>query len=102
MLKIVAIGDPEFVLGFQLAGITQTVDASKDAEEAFQNVISDKDVGIIITEEKTISRLKDHVRERIEDLVRPVTVVLSTDTSSQDNLRKLIKKSIGVDLWKQD
>jgi len=100
MLKIVALGEQEFILGFQLAGISKTIDASKDTEEVFLKTLEDKDIGIIITEEKTISKLQEHIRERVEGLVRPVTVVLSTDTSSQDNLRKLIKKSIGVDLWK--
>jgi len=99
MFNIVALGGEEFTLGFRLSGIL-AIKATEDVEADFEKLIAKEEIGIIITDEKTMSRLPEHARERIEGLVRPVTVVLSTDAAGQDTLRKKIIKSIGVDLWK--
>ena len=97
--KIVAVGKSEFTLGFRLAGI-ETVEALNPRED-FEKLFAASDVGIIITNEQTMQELPLFFREIVEEKVKPVTVVVSTDAANNEALRKKIKKSIGVDLWSQ-
>jgi vacuolar-type H+-ATPase subunit F/Vma7 len=99
MFELVAIGGSEFALGFRLAGI-KTIE-TENPEEGFRQLIKNPEVGIIITDEKSISKMPEHFRYQLEGIVKPVTVVLSLDTTAQDALRKMIIKSVGVDLWKE-
>lgn len=102
MFKIIALGGSEFTLGFRLAGI-ETVEISeekkKEPQGYFEELFIDEGLGIIITDDKTMGALPEHFRADVEARVKPVTVMLST-AASQETLRKQIKKSIGVDLWK--
>ena len=98
MSEIAALGGSEFILGFQLAGIKQTVEVSQTPEADFKRVMADRNVGIIMTDERTIKKLSERDRVMVESSVKPVIVVLSTEDYSE-GLRKMIKKSIGVDLW---
>lgn len=97
--KIIALGTSEFLLGFRLAGI-HTIEARNPLED-FEKYSADPHVGILITDEQTMQQLPVFYREQVESKVRPVTVVVSTDSASNETLRKQIKKSIGVDLWSQ-
>jgi V/A-type H+/Na+-transporting ATPase subunit F len=98
MYKIVALGKSEFILGFRLAGI-QSVETAADVEADFTQYMENKEVGILITDPETMAAMSIDFREKVEAAVRPVTVVLSTDATGNDALRKKIKKAIGVDLW---
>jgi vacuolar-type H+-ATPase subunit F/Vma7 len=97
MADIVALGTSKFVLGFQLAGIKETI-VVKDAASDFNKFMSRKDVGIILTDDKTIKQLGERERTNIESSVNPVVVVLSTEDYSE-GLRQMIKNSIGVDVY---
>lgn len=99
MPEIAVIGGSEFVLGFQLAGIKKVCE-EETPEKKMLELMKDDGVGIIITDEKTMGRLSEYTREAVEISVKPVTVVVSDEGSSQEGLRKMIKKSIGIDLWK--
>lgn len=96
-MEIRALGKSEFLLGFQLAGI-KTIEA-KNLVEEFTQLCNDPEVGIIITDNGTFQELPEYLREQIEAKVKPVTVVVSTESVAQETLRKKIMKSIGVDLW---
>lgn len=98
MVNLVALGKSEFLLGFRLAGIN-TIEA-KNSEEDFTKLMQNIEIGIIITDEQTMAALPEAFREKIESAVKPVVVVLSTTEAGRETLRKKIKKSIGVDLWK--
>lgn len=95
--KVIALGKPEFTLGFQLAGI-QTREA-KEPKQDMEELLSKEEIGIIITDEKTMNELPAFFREMVEARVKPVTVVVSADATSNETMRKKIKKAIGVDLW---
>ena len=98
MYTVIAFGKPEFLLGFRLAGVA-TLEALGDIRKQFEELIVRDDVGILITDEETINAVPEHFREKLESFVKPVIVVLSLSSTSQETLRKKIKKSIGVDLW---
>ena len=58
-----------------------------------------KEIGIVIVDENIMEGLDKHERLEIEDSVDPVFIPVSTKVE-QDSLKRLIKKSKGVDLWK--
>ena len=98
MADIVALGGSEFILGFQLAGIKETIEVSQDPMDDFRKIMKQENVGIIITDDTTMWKLSDRDKFFIERSVKPVVVVLSTQDYSE-GLRKMIKNSIGVDVY---
>ena len=99
MTKLAAIGGSEFVVGFQLAGIRKTVETDSNIIVQIKNLKEDKEIGVVIIDQKTLEKLDVNDREDIEASIDPVFIPLSTEVS-QHSLKKLIKKSIGVDLLK--
>jgi V/A-type H+-transporting ATPase subunit F len=101
MLEIAVIGGSEFILGFQLAGIRKTIDADDNPEKKVRDMMQDPNVGVLVIDDKTVGRIPERLREDLERSVKPVTVILSLEAVAQDNLRKMIKRSIGIDLWQE-
>ena len=99
MVKTAVLGSNEFIVGFQLAGIKKTIEVSGNPINDIDNLKKEKDVGIVVIEENIMDRLDKHQRIEVEDSVDPVFIPVSTN-AEQDSLKRLIKKSIGVDLWK--
>ena len=99
MVKIAVLGGSEFTVGFQLAGIKDTIESSDNPINDIENLKSRKDIGIVVVDEKILENLEQHQRIEIEDSVDPVFIPVSAK-AEQDSLKRLIKRSIGVDLWK--
>ncbi len=99
MVKIAVAGSNEFVVGFQLAGIRDSIELTSNFYNELKNLKNRKDVGIIVVDEKIMESLEPYQRFEIEASVEPVFIPVSTKVE-QDSLKRLIKKSIGVDLWK--
>ena len=99
MVKIASAGSNEFVVGFQLAGIKDSFELAKEPFNQLKELKSKKDFGIIIVEEKIMENFEQHQRLEIEDSVDPLFIPVS-EKVEQDSLRRLIKRSVGVDLWK--
>ncbi len=92
-MDVVAVGTEEFTLGFELVGI-RTLNYSKPEE--IKTLAKDQ-IGIIIIEQKTMDSFEEYQRKEFEDSIKPLFVVLSTE-ASQENINKLIKRSIGIEL----
>lgn len=99
MVKISVLGSNEFVVGFQLAGIRDVIESSGKPFDDLKKFRERKEIGIVVVDEKIIENLEAHQRMEIEASVDPVFIPVSTKVE-QDSLKRLIKKSIGVDLWK--
>ena len=99
MVKTTVLGSNEFIVGFQLAGIKDTREVSGNPMDDINNLKENKEVGIVVIDESIMESLDKHDREDVEDSVDPVFIPVSTKVE-QDSLKRLIKKSIGVDLWK--
>ncbi len=99
MNTIIALGKSEFILGFRLAGI-HSIEAEHPYDD-FEKYTADPTIGIIITDDETLQQLPPLYRETLEARVRPVIVIVSATATSNEALRKKIKKAIGVDLWNQ-
>jgi len=101
MVKVGVLGGSEFIVGFQLAGIRDTFEATEKPLEDFNTIRKNKDMSVVIVDDKILNKLEEHERLNIEDSIKPVFIPLSTE-SAQEGLRRLIIKSIGIDLWKDD
>lgn len=99
MVKIAVVGSNEFVVGFQLAGIRDVMEVTSNYFNELKNIKNKKELGVVVVDEKIIENLEPHQRLEIEASVDPVFIPISTKVE-QDSLRRLIKKSIGVDLWR--
>lgn len=101
MAELAVIGSNEFVMGFELIGIKQIFEANTESElkSTLKDVMSNQNVGIIVIDEKSLSKLNEVFRREVENSITPVTVVLSDKDMPQSNLKDLIKKAIGIDLW---
>lgn len=99
MVKIAVVGSNEFVVGFQLAGIRDIIQVGDNPYNDLKSLKSQKEMGIVVVEEKIMESLEMQKRLETEASVDPVFISLSTKVE-QDSLKRLIKKSIGVDLWK--
>ena len=99
MVKTAVLGSNEFIVGFQLAGIKDTIEVSDNPFRDINNLKTKKEHGVIIIDENIMENLEKHERIKVEDSVDPVFIPISTKVE-QDSLKRLIKKSIGVDLWK--
>ncbi|MBN1386625.1 V-type ATP synthase subunit F [Candidatus Woesearchaeota archaeon] len=101
-MELNVVGGSDFVLGFQLSGIQKTfeVDDRQKCLDTINSVMADPNAGILILDDKIFQSLAPHEKERVERSVKPVVLTLSTSTG-QDAMRKMILKSIGVDLWKE-
>ena len=98
MVNIAVLGNDEFIVGFQLAGIRQTIMVSPEPLKDIADLRKREDIGIVVIDEKIMEKLEQHQREEIEDSVAPVFIPVSAK-AEQDSLKRLVKKSIGVDLW---
>ena len=99
MVKIAAVGRSEFIVGFQLAGIRDIVEIKNSPFSELKNLKNRKDFGIVVMDEALMESLEPHERFEIENSVNPVFIPVSTKVE-QGSLRRLIKKSVGVDLLK--
>jgi len=98
MVSIAVLGSDGFTLGFRLAGIKHIVLASENPLADIQKLRKSKEAGIVIVEQAVIDSIDPERRLEIENSVDPVFISVS-QTAEQDSLRRLIKRSIGVDLW---
>ena len=98
--QIAVFGSPDFVLGFRLAGVKQSV-PTPDAD-AFESQVSaalqDKSVGIVVVDAKDVDRASPSLKRRISASVDPVVVALGGEGGG--DLREKIKRAIGIDLYK--
>jgi len=99
MVKIAVAGSNEFVVGFQLAGIRDTFEIGRNQFSELKDLKLKKEFGIIVVDEKIMENFEQHQRSEIESSVDPVFIPVS-EKADQDSLKRLIKKSVGVDLWK--
>jgi V/A-type H+-transporting ATPase subunit F len=98
-MEIIVIGTTEFLPGFALAGIRNTVLASRETVQ--EQLKQHADAGIVILEEELAAELPQAKREELETSIKPVIIMLAKDPSSQTlRLKRAIINTLGVDLLK--
>lgn len=98
-LEIAAVGDENFVTGFQIAGIREAIIVGSDANRTFEEAMARPDIGIIITDSSVFGRLSARMQEKAMTVLKPTVVVLSHDVSGESNMRLMIKRALGMDVW---
>ena len=101
MREIVVLGEAKFTLGFMLTGIRRTISINGNAKLVVLDLLKDTNVGIVIIDETTMESLDERTKEDVVSSIDPVFVTVS-ETAAQEELRKMILQSIGVDLLKGD
>ena len=99
-MEIAVVGSPEFTLGFQLAGVTHLYhpEGNEALADTMRNLLTQKDIGIVVLDSANLTLLSDRLRSRIADSITPT--VLGIGTEEDNTLRESIKSALGVDLWK--
>jgi V/A-type H+/Na+-transporting ATPase subunit F len=95
-MEIAVIGQEEFCLGFTLAGIKK-INVTDGPRDAIKQAKEDSSIGVVIFDEKLLEKLDQYEKHGLEDSLKPVFITLST-TASEESLKKMIRKSIGVEL----
>lgn len=97
-MQLAALGGSEFTLGFRLAGIRKVMDFK--GEQDIDTLMRDPSVGVVIMEQVAFDGLNEHRKDDVVNSIKPVFVVVSEQP--QEELRKMIIRSIGVDLLREE
>ncbi|MBS3119524.1 V-type ATP synthase subunit F [Candidatus Woesearchaeota archaeon] len=100
MKRIAVLGTEEFAVGFRLAGIRDVHLAEGNVLSQARSIMQDRELGIVVMDEASFSRVPEDFRPELENSIDPVLVVLSAAGAGQESLRKQIIKAVGVDLMK--
>lgn len=98
-MEIAVVGSDDFVTGFQLAGVRTVFVVEEDVDEKIMEAINSPEIGVIVMEEEELAKTSFRTKKLLEKLVKPVLITLSSKGKETD-LRQLIKRTVGVDLWK--
>ncbi|MBI4896276.1 MAG: V-type ATP synthase subunit F [Candidatus Aenigmarchaeota archaeon] len=101
MMEIGVLGNEHFVAGFQLAGIRKLYVIDNNAKEKFNEAIVDPDLGILIMHSDEFNQLDEKSKDRALIQVQPTVIVLSHDVSTEESLRMMIIRAMGIDLWEK-
>ncbi|MFN7990808.1 MAG: V-type ATP synthase subunit F [Candidatus Micrarchaeia archaeon] len=103
--KIIVIGDAPLVMGFQLAGLENTVAVSEATIQGeIERALGNADYGIIITNERLLSKIDWRLKKRLDSVAYPVVIPMpdySGESVEGDEIRNLIKRALGFDLGKK-
>jgi V/A-type H+/Na+-transporting ATPase subunit F len=102
MREIAVLGPSTFTLGFRLTGISKVFEISKhDPDKSIKDIIGHPEIGLVIMQDESLEIFTEQTREIISQSIDPVFLTISEQDSNEE-MRKLVKKSIGVDLWSKD
>ncbi|MBP1662219.1 MAG: atpF [Thermoplasmatales archaeon] len=98
MTGITVVGNHDFVLGFQLAGIHTTY-TEDNIEQRVAAILTEKNTDILVLHDEDYKKLSNPLRKKTNESVKPI--VIAVGSLEEDDLRIRIKKVIGVDLYKK-
>ena len=100
-MEIAVVGTGEFILGFRLAGVRKTYTAETDERlvEYINQVLDDRDVGILVLKGSDMERIPLRLRTTLENSVKPTVIAIGGEAGGL-SMRERIKRSVGVNLWK--
>lgn len=99
-MQIAVVGSDDFVTGFQLAGVDTVFPATeKELDEKVEQAINTEGTGVIVMDSEEVNKLSNKTKKALDRLITPVLVTLSAKGKEED-LRELIRRTVGVDLWK--
>lgn len=97
-MEIGVVGSDDFITGFALAGVRHVFTAEASLDEKVEEALKFPEIGVLVMEDEQFNSLNAKTKRMLEKLVKPVLVLIS-DKGKETNLKELIKRSLGVDLW---
>lgn len=98
MKRIVALGSQEEVIGFGLAGCEIVVDP-EDPEERIGQILTRKDVSLVILSRGLAEKLQEDVLKRVRESFEPVFFVL--DESLSVRFKERIRQATGTERFEE-
>lgn len=101
-MELAVIGPKFFLLGFRLAGLQRAIEAEAPEEmaEKLEALLREAAVGVLVMREEDRRRLREPLRRRLANSVRPVVVAIGL--TGEGDLRSRIREAIGVDLYRDE
>lgn len=95
------MGSPDFVLGFNLAGVRRTYAVEpQEFQKAIEKIVaSPENLGILVVEGSNLEALPPLLRKKVTESLEPVVVAMGEGAGEAD-LREKVKRAIGIDLFK--
>tara|TARA_B100000965_G_scaffold57479_1_gene43712 strand:- start:3857 stop:4156 length:300 start_codon:yes stop_codon:yes gene_type:complete len=99
-MEIAIVGQLEFTLGFQLAGVENLYNPSDDEElaETLRALLNQDEIGVVVVDNFDLVRLPERLRVQLSESVTPT--VLGIGTEEDNTLRESIKIGTRCYLWK--
>jgi V/A-type H+/Na+-transporting ATPase subunit F len=101
-MKYSVIADEDTVLGFGTLGVPgKVVENAGDAQQAFETLLGDKQVGIIIITERVADMIRPLVNKYLFTLSFPLVVEIpdrSGHVPNRPGIRELVNSAIGIKL----
>ncbi|MEM2963598.1 MAG: V-type ATP synthase subunit F [Candidatus Anstonellales archaeon] len=101
--EIVVVGDSATVRGFRLAGIDKTFSVTENEEgcKKIIELISQQDVGLIITTDNLVESCERRIKQKIASTVKPIIITvpgIRGPIEEEESISKLIKRALGISL----
>ena len=101
-MRYFIIGDEDSVLGFSMVGVKgRSVRNAEEAQRAFESVLEDREVGIIIITERIADLIRPLVDQYIFTQVFPLIVEVPDRrgrVAGKPSLREMVNVAIGIRL----
>ena len=101
-MKYSIIGDEDTVLGFELVGLSgKVVQTAEEARRAFESMLEDKEIGIIIITEPIADMIRPIVDKYLFTLSFPLIVEIPDRRGrppDRPGIREMVNAAIGIKL----
>ncbi|MEK6958031.1 MAG: V-type ATP synthase subunit F [archaeon] len=101
--SIAVIADGPTCMGFRLAGIEKVYPVEeKQAEQKIEQLLENKEIGILIINEKSLEELGWLMKKKLDRLAKPVIITVPGKEGAieqkGDSLKAMVKKALGFDI----
>jgi V/A-type H+-transporting ATPase subunit F len=103
-MKVAAIADSDTIVGLKLAGVklSYVAETPQQAEEAFDKVLQDQNIGLIVFSEKIADKIRDAITNLTSQKTIPIVVEIPDKRGVQpgrrDPLMDMIRRAVGIEL----
>jgi V/A-type H+-transporting ATPase subunit F len=101
-MKYAIIGDEDTVLGFEMVGVSgKIVHDAEEARRAFEALLADRDVGIVIITERVADMMRATVDKYLFTVSFPLIVEIPDRTGrapGRPGIREMVNTAIGIRL----
>ena len=99
--QLTVLGNENFVLGFKLAGVKNTIiSQQEELDKKIEVLVESQEANILIMEQNDFDFISNKSKKILDKSFLPIVITISEKKDKSD-IRELIKKSLGVDLWKE-